>query len=134
MVFSCTCQPRVANGSKDLFVALQKVGTCFKNVSIPMSIEFFTIGISVRLSDKYLHREEQKESSKIVPRTETRTDHEANALPTELSQHSVASLSLHAFIKSCSIDSRNEQSPTCEVVHETNKAHFRNLLPNRSLA
>ena len=23
-----------------------------------------------------------------------------------------------AFIKSCSIDSRNEQSPTCEVVHE----------------
>ena len=29
-----------------------------------------------------------------------------------------------AFIKSCSIDSRNEQSPTCEVVHETNKAHF----------
>ena len=38
-----------------------------------------------------------------------------------------------AFIKSCSIDSRNEQSPTCEVVHETNKAHFRNLLPNRFL-
>ena len=24
-----------------------------------------------------------------------------------------------AFIKSCSIDSRNNQSPTCEVVHET---------------
>ena len=24
-----------------------------------------------------------------------------------------------AFIKSCSIDSRNEQSPTCEVEHET---------------
>ena len=38
-----------------------------------------------------------------------------------------------AFIKSCSIDSRNEQSPACEVVHETNKAHFRNLLPNRFL-
>ena len=38
-----------------------------------------------------------------------------------------------AFIKSCSIDSRNEQSPTCEVVHETNKAYFRNLLPNRFL-
>ena len=37
------------------------------------------------------------------------------------------------FIKSCSINSRNEQSPTCEVVHETNKAHFRNLLPNRFL-
>ena len=38
-----------------------------------------------------------------------------------------------AFIKSCSIDSRNEQNPTCEVVHETNKAHFRNLLSNRFL-
>ena len=38
-----------------------------------------------------------------------------------------------AFIKSCSIDSRNEQSPTCEVVDETNKAHFRNPLPNRFL-
>ena len=24
-----------------------------------------------------------------------------------------------AFIKSCSIDSRNDQSPKCEVVHET---------------
>ena len=31
------------------------------------------------------------------------------------------------------MDSRNEQNPTCEVVHETNKAHFRNLLPNRFL-
>ena len=26
---------------------------------------------------------------------------------------------IQAFIKSYSIDSRNEQSPTCEVVHET---------------
>ena len=26
---------------------------------------------------------------------------------------------IKAFIQSCSIDSRNEQSPTCEVVHET---------------
>ena len=38
-----------------------------------------------------------------------------------------------AFIKECSIDSRNEQSPTSEVVHETNKAHFRNFLLNRFL-
>ena len=36
-------------------------------------------------------------------------------------------------IKSCYIDFRNEQSPTCKVVHETNKAHVRNLLPNRFL-
>ena len=27
-----------------------------------------------------------------------------------------------AFIKSCSIDSRNIQSPTCEVVHETKES------------
>ena len=27
-----------------------------------------------------------------------------------------------AFIKSCSIDSRNKQSPTCEVVHETKES------------
>ena len=37
------------------------------------------------------------------------------------------------FIKSCSIDSRNELSPIREVVHETSKVHFRNLLPNRFL-
>ena len=43
-------------------------------------------------------------------------DLQSNALATELSQHSVASL---LIIKSCSIDSRNDQSPTCEVVHET---------------
>ena len=36
-------------------------------------------------------------------------------------------------MKSCSIDSRNEQGPICEVVHETNKPHCRNLLPNRFL-
>ena len=26
------------------------------------------------------------------------------------------------FIKSCSIDSRNKQSPTCEVVHEAKES------------
>ena len=26
------------------------------------------------------------------------------------------------FIKSCSIDSRNKQSPTCEMVHETKES------------
>ena len=36
-----------------------------------------------------------------------------------------------AFIKSCSIDSRNEQSPTWEVVHETNKAH---LIPAQQIS
>ena len=33
----------------------------------PVTFEFFTIGVSVRLSDRSLHREEQKKSSKIVP-------------------------------------------------------------------
>ena len=28
------------------------------------------------------------------------------------------------FIKLCSIDSRNEQSPTCEVVYETKESSF----------
>ena len=32
-----------------------------------------------------------------------------------------------------SIGSRNERSPTCEIVHETNKAYLRNFLPNRFL-
>ena len=40
---------------------------------------------------------------------------------------------IKAFRKSCSIDSRNEQSPASEVVHEANKAHFRNPLANRFL-
>ena len=29
---------------------------------------------------------------------------------------------IKVFIKSCSIDSRNKQSPTCEVVHETKES------------
>ena len=34
---------------------------------VPYLIEFFTIGVTVRLSDRSLHREEQKKSSKIAP-------------------------------------------------------------------
>ena len=47
--------------------------------------------------------------------------------------HLIGRKSLHfeKTRKSCSIDSRNEQSATCKVVHETSKAHFRNLQPNR---
>ena len=37
------------------------------------------------------------------------------------------------LIKLHSIDFRSEQSSTCEVVHETNEAHFRSLLPIRFL-
>ena len=52
-------------------------------------------------------------------------DHQSDALLTK-SLFGCFCESLRS-IKSCSIDSRNEQSPTCQVLHETNKAHFRNL-------
>ena len=102
------------------------------------TIEFFTIGISVRLSDRFNVTQNKINFVKNCPQWGWKPgplDLQVSALPTELSQHSVASLNLHCLYKvmlywSCS---RNEQSPTCEVVHETNKAHFRNLLTNRFL-
>ena len=39
-----------------------------------------------------------------------------------------------AFIKSCSIDSRNKQSPTCEVVHETKESSLQTSPTDSSLA
>ena len=41
---------------------------------------------------------------------------------------------MKAFIKSCSIDSRNKQSPTCEVVHETKESLFQKSPTDSSLA
>ena len=101
-------------------------------------IEFFTIGVSVRLSDRFNVTQNKINFVKNCPQWGWKPgtpDLQASALPTELCQHSVASLNLHCLYKvmlywSCF---RNEQSPTCEVVHETNKAHFRNLLTNRFL-
>ena len=99
--------------------------------------EFFTICISVRLSDRSLHREEQKNNlSKIAPSGVWNQDLQIISLM--LYQLSLGNIQLPAwiflaFIKLCSTDSRNAQSPTCELVHETNKAHFRNLLSNRFL-
>ena len=65
--------------------------------------EFFTIGVSDRLPDRSLHREKQKENRQKncsqwgwkpgLP------DLQPNTLPTELNQHSVASLNLHALYK-----------------------------------
>ena len=49
--------------------------------------EFFTIGISVRLSDRSLHREEQKQFRQKLPPGGLKPgpkDLQANALPTEL--------------------------------------------------
>ena len=53
------------------------------------AIEFFTIGFSVRLSDRSLYREEQKKSSNIAPSDlkSGSLNHEANALPTELGRN-----------------------------------------------
>ena len=76
-------------------------------------------------------------STKILPLWELNQgplDHHANALLTETkTAFSSQSESLLTF-KSClrSIDSKNDQSPKCEVVHET-KTHFRNLLLNTYL-
>ena len=65
--------------------------------------EFFTIVVSVRLSDRSLHREEQQNKFvKKCPQWSLKPgppDLQANALPTELSQHSVANLNLHGLYK-----------------------------------
>ena len=79
-----------------------------EDVHVAATIEFFTTGISVRLSDRSLHREQQK---KIVKNC------------SQWGLKPVVNIQLSAwifmaFIKSCSIGSGNEQSPTCEVVHE----------------
>ena len=53
-------------------------------------IEFFMIGISVRLSDRSLHHEEQKKFIKNCPQWSWKPgppDLEANALPTELGRN-----------------------------------------------
>ena len=41
---------------------------------------------------------------------------------------------IKAFIKSCSIDSRNKQSPTCEVVHGTKESSLQTSLTDSLLA
>ena len=41
---------------------------------------------------------------------------------------------IKAFIKSCSIDSRNKQSPTCEVVHETKESSLQTSPTDSPLA
>ena len=88
------------------------------------------------LIDLYTGKSKKKNSSKIILSRVGTQDLQVISLM--LYQLSWVNIQLPAwifmaFIKLCSIDSRNEQSPTCEVVHETNKAHFRNLLPNRFL-
>ena len=40
----------------------------------------------------------------------------------------------NAFIKSCSIDSRNKQSPTCEVMHETKESSLQESPTDSCLA
>ena len=54
------------------------------------SIEFFTIGVSVRLSDKSLHREEQNKIRQKLPAVGLKPgppDLQDNALPTELGRN-----------------------------------------------
>ena len=90
-------------------MVLQPSNSCWYVVVVLISdrkqtvlVEFFTICVSVRLSDRSLHREEQKKSLQKLPQWGLKPeppDHKANALPTELSQHSVASLNLHDLYK-----------------------------------
>ena len=59
------------------------------------------ICISVRLSDRFLQKEEQNKIIKHCPQlglNPTPFDHHANALPTKPSQHSFASLDLYALL------------------------------------
>ena len=83
-------------------------------------IEFFKIRISLRLSDrtKYFF-------SKIAPSGVWTNNLRIFSL--EFSQLSQVTIWLwvwitKALIKSCSIDSRNKQSPTCKVVHKTKES------------
>ena len=80
-----------------LYITLQSVEWVAKE-----TIEFFKIGISGRLSDRSLHGEEQNKIVKDCPQWGLKPgplDLQANALPTELSQHSVATLNLHDLYK-----------------------------------
>ena len=86
-----------------VFPTYQKLPICRFNVVYSSKlVEFFTIGVSVRLSDRSSHRDEQKKIIKNCPQWGWKPgplDLQATALPTELSQHSVASLYLHGLYK-----------------------------------
>ena len=76
-----------------------------KKVKIDLSIQFFTIGVSVRLSDRSLHREEQKNFVKNCPQWGLKPgppDLQANVLPNELSRNLLGRRSLKwALFVSC---------------------------------
>ena len=68
----------------------------------PCTLEFFTIGVSVRLSDRFNVTQNKINFVKNCPQWGWKPgppDLQASALPTELSQHSVASLNLHCLYK-----------------------------------
>ena len=71
-------------------MAVLLLRTCTVLVSVERTFEFFTIGVSVRLSDRSLHREEQKKFVKNYPQWRLKPgppDLQANALPTELGRN-----------------------------------------------
>ena len=85
---------------------------------LAVTIEFFTIGVSVRLSNRFNVTQNKINFVKNCPQWGWKPgppDLQASALPTELSQHSVASLNLHCFIKSCSIDHALEMNKVQHV-------------------
>ena len=67
-----------------------------------LSIEFFTIGVSVRLSVRFNVTQNKLNFVKKCPQWGWKpgpSDLQASALPTELSQHSVASLKFYCLYK-----------------------------------
>ena len=78
---------------------------------------------------------EEQNKKKIVPTWDWTTTHNLQIIGLMLCQLCCLCLLsvsiIKAFKKSCSIDSRNEQSQTCEVVHETK---LTSQISNRFLA
>ena len=81
--------------------------------------------ISVRLSDRSevtLHKINFVKKCPQWGLNSQPLDHQSNALPDELSHYLVVCVIIKAFIKSCSNDSRNKQSQTCELMHKTKES------------
>ena len=94
--------------------------------------------ISVRLSDRSEVTQHKINFVKNFPQWDLNShpsDHQFHALPTDLSHYLVVCVNHEVLhIKSCSIDSRNKQCPTCEVVHETKESSLQKSPTESSLA
>ena len=102
-----------------------------------LTLEFFTMRISVRLSDKYKVTQNKISYVKNCHQWGLNSqppDHQFHALSTEISHYLFWVWIIKAFIKSYSIDSKNKQNPTCEMVHETKERSLQKSPTFSSLA